>query len=205
MIPVQLQPEPEEFDRTVRQPGKRFLALEARPQRWQNREYWRNALPALRQAYGGYCAYFAMKIPTAGGNPTVDHFLPRSHQPQLAYEWSNFRLASALANSYKKNSLAIIDPFTLSPGWFRLDFPSLLTRPNETLLTADRDQVEYTIAVLKLNHSTVRESRKTWVINFSLEKFTFAYLSEEQPFVAAELQRQGLSNPTKLREIFFLS
>ena len=202
MIPVQFQPESNEFDRTIRQPGRAFLASTSAPIRWQNREYWRTALPALRRAYGGYCAYLAMKIPETVGNPTVDHFLPRKHYPNLAYEWSNFRLASALINARKKSAMDLLDPFELAPGWFVLAFPSLLTLPAETLQNKEQKQVEHTIEVLKLNQMDVRQSRKAWVTNFALGKFSFEFLTEEQPFVAHELQRQKLDDRFKLRQLF---
>ena len=101
MIPVQRQPEPQDFDQKVRQPGAKFLATVTPPSQWENRDYWRRSLPELYIAYGGYCAYLALKIPrrAGGGEPTVDHFLLKSLHPALAYEWNNFRLASAKMNA----------------------------------------------------------------------------------------------------------
>lgn len=202
MIAVQPMAEPMEFEQAVRRPGQLFLAAAATPINWKNREYWRRALPALRHAYGSYCAYLAMRIPMTVGNPTVDHFRPKRHFPQLAYEWHNFRLASAQMNAYKGDALDLVDPFQLPPGWFALQIPAMLTKPGAGLEPAERQQVERTIQVLRLNHEDVRQSRKTWVMLFALGKIPFDFLAEEQPFVAQELQRQGLDNMTKLRPMF---
>ena len=56
----------------------------------------------------------------------VDHFYPKSVRPDMAYEWSNFRLASLKLNCRKREFQDVLDPFTIEPGWFCLSFPSLL-------------------------------------------------------------------------------
>lgn len=204
MIPVQRQPEPPDFDRLVRQRGSKFLANAQPSIQWRGREYWRDVLPDLYVAYGGYCAYLALKIPQRadGGEPTVDHFLPKSLHPTLAYEWSNFRLASALMNSNKGDALGLLDPCELLPGWFELDFPSLLTHAVVTLPETDQERVNRTIALLKLNHLDIRLSRKEWIVRYATGGIPFAYLAEIQPFVAQELQRQALTNVDILCQMF---
>lgn len=82
---------------------------------------------------------------------SVDHFVPKSRRPDLAYEWSNYRLALPQVNSYKGDSTDVIDPFVVHEGWFVLDFPSCLVRPALALPSATTEQIEKTVQVLKLN------------------------------------------------------
>jgi len=136
MIPIKPQPEPPSFEQSVRIPGKRFLAQVPHPvsEQWKGKEYWRQVLPDMRQAYEGICAYCAFWIPHSTGNHSIDHFIPKSQNPNLAYEWDNFRYVSARFNSRKGNR-TILDPFTLPLNWFVIDFKSFFVSPNSGLLS----------------------------------------------------------------------
>ena len=125
MIPVTLQPEPEDFAKTVKESGLKFLLEVPNPtiEQWKGKEYWQHALPSMRKAYQGVCAYCAHWIPHSTGNHSIDHFMPKSHHPELAYTWSNFRYVAARFNS-RKGTRSILDPFQLIHNWFILDFTS---------------------------------------------------------------------------------
>jgi hypothetical protein len=193
VIPVQEQLEPSDFSKSVRKPGAAFLQEVARPTNWYKKEYWQRALPALYQAYIGICAYSAHWIPNDTGVATVDHFVPKSTTPRLAYEWSNFRLASLKMNSRKGNHQDVLAPFKLKPNWFIMDFPSLLIKSNPILSVAQSEQVQATIKRLKLNDDdTCVRSRKDWLLPFCKKECTFELLKRHAPFIAYELQRQGL-------------
>jgi hypothetical protein len=192
VIPVQEQPEPSDFAQKVRKPGTAFLRQINHPPNWENREYWRNALPALYQSYAGICAYSAHWIPNDTGVATVDHFIPKSDAPHLAYEWSNYRLTSLKLNGRKGNYQDVLDPFKLKPNWFILDFPSLLIKPNPALLAHQKEQVIATIKRLKLNNDdTCVQARQHWVL-FFCAGCSFEFLKRHAPFIALELQRQNL-------------
>jgi hypothetical protein len=193
MIPVQEQPEPTDFAQKVRKPGVAFLQQIIRPTNWDNREYWQNALPALYQAYAGICAYSAHWIQYDEGAATVDHFIPKSVAPQLAYEWRNYRLASRTMNIRKGNHQDVLDPFKLEPNWFIIDFPSLLIKPNPTLALSQREQVIATIKRLRLNDDdTCVQARQHWILPFCKNECSFEFLKQHAPFIAYELQRQNL-------------
>jgi hypothetical protein len=83
MIRVSPQPEPNSFSEKVRNPGQLYLREVPFPKSWDNREYWRKMLPELYNAYAGICAYSAEWIPLTTGDPTVDHYVPKSTAPQL--------------------------------------------------------------------------------------------------------------------------
>lgn len=196
MIPVQPQPEPTDFAQRVREPGAEFLRQLPRPtaKQWKGREYWQHALPDMRTAYKGICAYCAHWIPHSTGSHSIDHFMPKSMAPELAYEWHNFRYVSSRFNS-RKGTRAILDPFELEPNWFVLAFPSLLIKPNPTLQPDQKKAVLNTITILKLNtDETLVQERQNWLEFFGTGDISFAHLQKKVPFIAYELKRQGLLN-----------
>lgn len=193
MIPVVSQPQPADFSRLVREPGNQFLAQVPNPtsREWQNHAYWRKVLPHMRKAYGEICAYCAHWIPPSTGNHSVDHFVPKSQNPRLAYEWSNYRYVSARFNS-RKGLHVILDPFQLAPDWFVLDFASFLIKPHPALSISQKGLVNQTISCLKLNidEDLVLE-RQNWFECYYRGEISLAHLRRRAPFLAYELQRQG--------------
>src|SRR5215831_15757470 len=134
MIPVKPQSEPDVFDRLVRIPGINFLKQlsGAKPtdKQWKLHAYWKEVRPQLEKCYHCVCAYYAHWIPSGSCHVTVDHYIPKSAEPELAYEWSNFRLACTNANARKSNFQDVLDPFQIEDNWFILEFPALLLKPN---------------------------------------------------------------------------
>lgn len=196
MIPVQPQPEPENFDEHVRIPGNQFLAEIPTPttNQWKGKEYWRRVLPSMRRAYKSICAYSAHWIPHSTGNHSVDHFVPRLREPNLAYEWSNFRYVAARFNS-RKGTRSILDPFILSSNWFIIDFTSFYVKPNPELLPAQRHAVSKTIEYLRLNDDDdLVAERGAWVQDYRKGEIPFTHLKKKAPFIAYELERQRLLN-----------
>lgn len=197
MIPLALRPEPSDFDVRVRRPGNDFLRVNPNPTNKQSRKknYWTRCLPELRTAYGCICAYSACWIPTRG---TVDHYWPRSVRSDLAYEWNNFRLASELLNSHKGNSTSVADPMHIQPGWFALDFHSFYVVPGNGLPKEVRQLVSMTITTLRLNRDdTLVDQRFQIVAEYAKGDVSHQFLQRRYPFIAAELERQGLIQAIK--------
>ena len=193
MIPVKQQPEPPNFENKVSSKGNAFLQTVPRPKTWDSREYWRESLNDLYKAYNQVCAYSAQWIPEIEGSPTVDHFVPKSVKPELAYEWSNFRLSCQKMNSRKWIFQDVLDPFQIEHGWFILDFPSLIIKPNPDLDEQVKSQVKSTIKRLKLNcDDRCVKHRQDWLMRYCEKKITFDFLKETAPFIAYELERQNL-------------
>ncbi len=151
MIPVDPQPEPTDFAHRVREPGREFLAVVSQPttEQWQGKEYWQRVLPDMRIAYNGICAYCARWIPHSTGRHSIDHFIPKSVESLLAYEWRNFRYVSARFNS-RKGTRSILDPFLLNEGWFILDFSTFLIKPNSILSADQKKSVWDTISITQI-------------------------------------------------------
>lgn len=200
MIPVAYQPEPDIFDELVRTPGKQFIKKlsnsKPKSRQWEKHNHWKHISPHLYKAYDGICAYSAHWIPR-GDNPNVDHFIPKSVKPELAYEWSNYRLASPLINTLKRDFQDVLDPFTIGNNWFFLDFPSLLIRPNYDLPNQVQEQIWATIERLKLNESMFVDDRSHWLEPYCRGREDFSVLKRDAPFIAHEIERQELVEDIK--------
>lgn len=193
MIFVQEQPEPPNFNKIVRIPGKAFLASTPNPNRsdWNRNNYWKLVKQELWEAYKGVCAYSCHWIPPIGAE-SVDHFVPRTKAPALAYEWSNYRLAASTFNS-RKGSHSIVDPFRIQGDWFVLVFPAMLVKPNQTLPIGTRKKVQDTIDILKLNEEMLIRCRLEYLLQYCDGNISFGYLKQKAPFIAYELERQNLT------------
>ncbi|MBC5793702.1 MULTISPECIES: hypothetical protein [Sphaerospermopsis] len=203
MIPIKPQPEPDDFDEKVRKKGEEFLSKVPNPEKkdWTNRDYWRRALPDLYKACNHICVYSAEWIPYQTGSPAVDHFIPKSVKPELAYEWDNFRLICSKINSNKGTKEEIIDPFFLPIDSFILDFPSMVIKPNPNLLEPLKKRVIYTIKELKLNEETWRLGRSDKLVDYCKNEYSLDFLKRRYPFIAYELERQGLVEVEKIAYI----
>lgn len=191
LIKVDPQPEPADFDNKVRLPGSVFLARVARPTRRQfkKHDFWKAGLSDLKAAYRNICAYTSVWIPN---NCSVDHFLPKSSRPDLAYEWSNFRLAHDRINSIKGDSTDVLDPFYIQTGWFTLDIATLWVNPDPSLQTKVKMPVQDTIDILRLNDDQWVQMRFEVLSSYLNRELTLSFLQRLYPFIATEILRQGV-------------
>ena len=200
MIHVDLKSEPDIFDKLVRQPGRIFLSKVPNPttKQWNNHSLWRLILKKLHDNYGGICAYSCHWIPYDTGADSTEHFLPKSKYPNLAYEWSNYRLVCSTLNGRKSNFEDALDPFNITDGDFIIDFPSLFIKPSKNLTSEYTQSVRNTIARLGLNdEDTCLKSRERYIKHYCLDMIDFRHLLSEAPFIAKELQRQNLVESIK--------
>lgn len=214
MIPVAQASVPPEFDAKVRQPGLRAIAEMVGKQspyprtsgkkhkQVANQEqdipadafppHWRHALQEMLVAYERRCAYLAMYIHHATGNPTVDHVLPKSYAWNQVYEWANYRLCAAIINSKKGALLTLADPFAIGPGWFALNLNTLHVEHGAAAPQAEWTRIDATLPVL--NHRLCVNEREEYVRCYRLGPgaggFDLAHLELRAPFIASELRRQ---------------
>jgi hypothetical protein len=207
VIPIEQKPEPDFFDKKVRIPGNAFLQKLAVSQntsmpkltsdQWKRHDEWKHIRAYMHNVYQGVCVYCAHWIPRSA-NPNIDHFIPKSDNPWLAYEWNNYRLASPLANTHKKDYQDVLDPFKIEKNWFFLDFPSLMLKSNPELPIQVQEQIEATIKRLKLNEDEAFiDDRDAWLKRYCLERIKFHELKRVAPFTAYELERQNLVEDIK--------
>jgi len=214
VIPVALAPEPATFDVKVRKKGEAAMleligkgqSRRGRPRRpvAQRRDripsdkfppYWRDVLDEMHEAYEGRCAYLAMYIEKATGNPSVDHVVPRSRNWRQVYEWSNYRLAAALINGKKNDLEHVLDPVAIGPGLFALEFLSMEVVQGLAVSTSQRPEVQDTIDTLGLNLQDCIDQRSEYYLDYKSRDISLRWLERRAPFIAQELRRQGKLNP----------
>lgn len=201
MIRVGLQPEYPRFDSEVRQPGNAFLSECPAPtsSQFKRKNYWSRCAAELREAYSGICAYTSIYLIDKG---SVDHYRPKVAYPELAYEWSNYRLASSRVNSSKGDNTNVLDPFEVEDDWFVLDIPSCLVKHGENICTDTKASVNNTINTLGLNRDDYYvQERCDIIMCYAREEVALNFLQRRYPFIAKELSRQQL-DPGQLRSIF---
>lgn len=210
MIPVSCATEPATFDSKVRQPGLSAIdELVGRTPRKRRpgpkrpaaatREsdipadrfpsFWREALPEMLDAYSRRCAFLALRIPHATGNPTVDHMLPKSRARQDVYEWKNYRLCAALINTHKSDLTGVIDPFSCRDGWFALELVAFQVVRGSSAPKSHAAAIDNTLPLLNLPDCC--RARGTYVTEYEDGHIDVDYLERNAPFVASELRRQG--------------
>jgi hypothetical protein len=216
VIPVTPRPEPPSFEAAVRRPGLDAIAelvgeapsrSRPGPQRkvvaasreripaGKFPELWRAALPDLREAYGNLCAYLALYLHHATGSATVDHFVPKSKDWRLVYEWSNYRLCSSIINAKKLERQLKVDPFTIPPGLFALELTDFQVVPGPGASEDMADLLGKTINEdLGLNQRECLKARREYVEQYLIgpsDGIALARLERHAPFIAQELRRQG--------------
>lgn len=189
MIRAPRLPEPRDFDVKVRRPGAQWLA--ANPGAKRPRALWTPYTSVLADGYGGLCGYAAMLDPTGG---TVDHYLSFAHNRGLAYEWSNYRFASATMNSKKRAQDArVLDPEEVRHGWFEILLPSLQMRTTDRIPTRLRAKAEHTLRRLGLaDGERVIRWRRSWFELYQRGNLSIEGLRAVAPLIAEAVEREGL-------------
>jgi hypothetical protein len=86
----------------------------------------------------------------------------------------------------------VLDPFTIAPGWFKLNFLTFLLEPNQTLPPADQARVVATIDRLQLNTDNDYVNERIGAIReYCKGRATLAQLDRRYPFIAAEMRNQS--------------
>lgn len=210
MIQVHLANEPAGFDAKVRQKGlsaidemvgKKPRLPRTGPKRKKiaQREqdipakefptFWRDALSDLNHAYDRRCAFLALYLEHATGNPSVDHMLPKSKKWDHVYEWNNYRLCAATVNARKSDLTGIIDPFECRLGWFALELVGFQVIAGDHAPAGRAPEINATLELVNA-HDCCR-ARQEYVTNYLECEIPFSYLERRAPFIAAELRRQG--------------
>lgn len=197
MIHVTCRAEPKDFENLVRKPGLDFLQKSSAPswQEWNAHRYWSRINQDLYKLYNGVCAYTGQWFPLTLTDASVDHFLPKSKYPKLAYEWTNYRLTTIKINRRKDQFLLEIDPFRIKNGWFQLDIPSCLLKPNSLLSEQLKSKIKKVIDILKLNDDDrMVQERADTLLDYANGNINFEFLKKRYPFLAFEIARQNLKD-----------
>lgn len=189
------EPTNPDFDALVRKPGEAFLLTNPSPKynEWKHHDFWRRIAPTLRHNYNGICAYSCYFIHEVTGDDTIEHFRPKTPNPTLAYEWTNYRYVCGKLNTWKRTDENVIDPFEIEDGWFFIEFPSLLVKPFPGLDPGLTSRIKNTVLQLKLNdYDPCIRCRQRIIEDFCSGDVNFNFLKRQAPFVGLEIERQGL-------------
>jgi hypothetical protein len=169
-------------------PAQKFPALWVQPRKADGK----STLDDMMTLYGQQCAYLAMHIEKATGSPTVDHFVPKSKDWRLVYEWSNYRLSAACVNAAKGVS-DVVDPFGVQVGWFELNFATFHVLRGHAAPPAQQAKIDNTLRLLNLRECC--QQREEYVRLYRLGPsnggIDLSFLAPRAPFIASELRRQG--------------
>ncbi len=153
--------------------------------------YWNEFRSALADAFRNLCAYSAIWEPVG----TVDHFVSCDENRSRAYDWSNYRFASAWINSSKQalRSVQILDPFEVEDDWFEILLPSLQMVATDRVPEEHRERADFVLQRLRLRDGeAVIRQRQAWYQLYLEGKLTLEGLADRAPMIAAAVQRTKL-------------
>ncbi|MDP2197330.1 MAG: hypothetical protein Q8K01_01985 [Sulfurimicrobium sp.] len=183
--------EPADFDAKCRQKGLQWLAAHPKAARKGNKRpkaFWSAFKPQLSDAFCELCAYGAMYEPVG----TVDHFIPVDADETRAYDWDNYRFASAWINSSKQKAVTVLDPLLVQNGWFEVLLPSLQLVVTDQVPNHLRALAEETLNRLHLrDDERVLRQRRRWYRLFREGKLDLNGLRENAPLIAAAIDKQN--------------
>lgn len=188
MIRFEPPVEPPQFERQVRAPGARWLTSNpnatARPP-----DHWNRCKSELADGFKNLCAYSAMYEPVG----TVDHFVSWHEDRSLAYEWSNYRYASAWINSSKQAIQAhqMLDPFEICDGWFEIILPSLQLQVSDSIPDSIKERAKFVLNRLHLrDDERVIRQRRAWYRMYQDGELTLEGLRAKAPLIAAAIDKE---------------
>ena len=195
-------PEPSTFNKKVREPGRDFLKNLGITKQgdvadnipWDKARFWAKCYKELDSAYNYICCYVGMRINNSSNrfeSHSVEHFIPKSINPWLAYEWDNYRLACRKANS-DRDKKPVIDPFLVGPDDFRLDLFTQKLFPNPILSKQKQQEVKDTIDNIDLNCDYWVKNGQNYYCEYlkmESEEEGRKYLQKNAPILLAELLR----------------
>lgn len=141
--------------------------------------HWRDFRQLLGSYSGNSCWYCErLCIPDAdvgGKAPTVDHFRPLRHFPELAYEWRNWIFSCRRCNGEHKQDRwpasgyvvpSAVDEQERPARYFDYDSDTGEIIPKPGLQSRARERALKTIEILELNALDVRYFRLDWTRRF---------------------------------------
>jgi len=205
LINVKRYPPPANYNVKVKNKGQKFLNSNPNPtaSEFKRHAYWKEIHKYMHNSYSGICAYCASWTPKNSMSNTdhtsIDHFIPKSKLPSMAYEWDNFRLCRIKLNVNKSDSLDVMDPLFIRNGWFIIDFTSFLIRPSSEEPAWIQGQVNASINRLQLNVNEYVNERRRIIFMYACDRITLVNVKERYPFIASEIQRQDFDKNYKIR------
>ncbi len=186
MIRFEPQPPPRGFAERVAQRGAAWLAAN---EAGRLPAYWQELRHELADAFNSLCAYGAMYEPVG----TVDHFVSVDEDRAKAYDWSNYRFASAWLNSSKQalRSTQLLDPFVVQDDWFEVQLPSLQLGLTEHVPVEWRERAQFMLDRMHLAHDErILRQRREWFRMYQEHGITLHELAKKAPLIARAIAKR---------------
>lgn len=122
----------------------------------------------------------------------VDHYLSCGNHPKRAYEWRNYRYASAWINCSKgTEDEKVLDPLEVQDDWFQVLLPSLQLVLTDRIPAEQRQRAQYTLERLHLrDDERVIRQRRAWYSEFESGGISLNELERVAPLIARAVRRQ---------------
>ena len=166
----------------------------ARP---REHDYWRLFTQDLRARFSNKCGYCERKCEQIGGlAPSVDHFRPLNHFPELAYAWGNWIFSCQRCNDDKGNKWTesgYVDPCAYDVAERPEEYFDYVPRTAEIVPKRDlglnaRRRAESTIDDLGLNKIDLRTSRYDHISEFIEELYAQSSDSDRSAVVRTYME-----------------
>jgi hypothetical protein len=147
------------------------------------KDLWSPFKSFLAAGFRNLCGYSVMYEPVG----TVDHFVSWHEDKARAYDWSNYRYASAWINSSKRSvgSGEILDPFEVGDDWFEILLPSLQLVVSDGIPDGCRKRAEFALQRLHLrDDERVLRQRREWYRMYQEGELTLEGLRKKAPLIA---------------------
>lgn len=186
MIHFDSVPEPPDFDREVRQKGEDWLSKN--PDKKRPRDLWSPFRKHLADGFQNLCGYSAMFEPIG----TVDHYISCHQDRTKAYDWANYRFASAWINSSKRADDQILDPFEVGDEWFEVELLTFSLVPQiEKIPSSEIAKVKQTQQ--KLNNEGIVRQRREWYRTYADGEISLEGLEKKAPLVARAIRKRAIA------------
>lgn len=215
MIFLDRPPEPPALIRNKKAWTRRFQTRpHAAKSGWATKQAREVIGEALDRMAHGKCAFCEIRLGT-GSYAAIEHYQPKSHFPELSFEWSNLFPVCQVCNTTKGSQLhggALLKPDQDDAElFFSLDIDSGKLMPHPSLDPHQRRRAEETIRICNLNRGALCVSRRERLDEVSREIETIGsnlahLLRPEREFkfvVRWRLERAGLKEIADLdRQVF---
>ncbi|MBT8419783.1 MAG: TIGR02646 family protein [Gammaproteobacteria bacterium] len=132
---------------------------------WQGKPLNIRLLPLLSEMTDSHCAYCDWFPMDTGTDPTIDHFHPKAHFPQLAYAWENLYLCCRQCqekddNRFTEELLRPDEPGYGFERFFIYKYANGEICPNPAATEKEQQRARLTIDIFKLNSRGRPQARK---------------------------------------------
>ncbi len=197
---------PEGFDKKCKEPGDKWVRENPKPDpipkgyRRELPSHWTKFAEDVRIMFRGICGYSFMYDASGG---SIDHYISQKTDEDLAYEWTNYRLAMERINKSKQNKDdQVLDPFDADDAWIDVQLPSMQYRTAKDVPEPFKGKIDFMLEHMKLiNDEALIRPRRMWFNQYLLGKLTIEGLREYAPVLARAAEKLTADEFDKYKKV----